>query len=91
MTFSDYCIVSNTRNAGEAVPDGESIVLHGVFGYKTVEDHIKWRQTPEHAQIIEDSGQSPLGKLGLGTPKIPGGNIFVPDSSMFHVKFCEGI
>ena len=67
------------------------MALHGVFGYACVDDHVKWRQTPEHAQVIEEQAQSPLSKLGLGEPKMPGGNIFVPDSSMFHVKFRGGI
>jgi hypothetical protein len=88
---SDYCVVFDTKNAGDAAPDGESIALHGVFGYANVDDHIKWRETPEHAQVIEDIGQSPLANLGLGNAIMPGGNIFVPDSSMFHVKFRAGV
>lgn len=79
------------KNAGDVAPDGESIALHGVFGYVTVDDHIKWRETPEHAQVIEEMERSPLSKLGLGNANMPGGYIFVPDSSMFHVKFRSGI
>lgn len=77
----------DTKNAGEAAPVGQSIALHGVYGYASVEDHIRWRHTPEHAQVIDDIGRSPLGDLGLGDAVMPGGNIFVADSSMFHVKF----
>lgn len=83
----DHCAVFDSKNAGDAAPDGESIALHGVFGYASVADHLKWRETPEHAQLIEDLGRSPLENLGLGNASMPGGNIFVPDSSMFHVKF----
>ncbi|CAD6576652.1 MAG: hypothetical protein ASARMPRED_007812 [Alectoria sarmentosa] len=82
--------VFDTKNAGDAAPDGESIALHGVFGYASVDDHLKWRETPEHTQLIEDLGRSPLENLGLGNASMPGGNIFVPDSSMFHVKFRAG-
>ena len=81
----------DAKNTGDAAPDGASIALHGVFGYASVDDHIKWRETPEHAQVIEDIGRSPLGNLGLGDASMPGGNIFVPDSSMFHVKFRAGM
>ena len=78
------------KNAGDAAPDGQSLALHGVFGYASVDDHIKWRETPEHAQVIETMGRSPLGNLGLGNARLPGGNIFVPNSNMFHVNFQEG-
>ena len=42
-------------------------------------------------QVIEDIGRSPLGNLGLANANMPGGNIFVPDSSMFHLKFRAGM
>ena len=66
------------------------MALLGVFGYNSVDDHVKWRQTPEHSQVLTQMSQSPLEKLGLGDPDLPGGKIFVPDSSMFHVKFRTG-
>jgi len=80
--------VFDAKNAGDASPDGESIALHGVFGYASVDDHLKWRDTPEHAQVIASMGRSPLK---LGNAIVPGGFIFVPDSSMFHVNFHAGI
>lgn len=83
--------VFDADNIGNAVPDGESLALHGVFGYASVDDHVKWRATPEHAQVLEEMAQSPLGNVRLGDPNLPGGNIFVPDSSMFHVVFRAGI
>lgn len=84
---SEQCAVFATENAGDVAPKGEFIALLGVFGYASVNDHVKWRQTPEHAQVIEEMGRSPLANLGMGNPTMPGGNIFVQDSSMFHVKF----
>ncbi|KAJ7689387.1 hypothetical protein B0H17DRAFT_1202283 [Mycena rosella] len=76
------------KNTAGAVPAGASIALHGVFGYAAVADHYAWRATPEHAQVIAAQDAEPLHKLGLKDDiRMPGGNIFVPDSSMFHVKF----
>lgn len=80
----------DTRDAGNAVADGESIALHGVFGYANVDEHISWRRTPEHAQVLIHVAQSPLGNLCLGDPSLPRKNIFLPDSSMFHVMFRVG-
>ena len=87
----NHYTVFDAKNVGNAVPDGESLALHGVFGYACVDDHVKWRATPEHAQVLEEMARSPLGNLRLGNPNLPGGNIFVPDSSMFHVRFRAGI
>ena len=83
--------MSDTKNPGNAVRDGESIALLGVFGYSSVDDHVKWRQTPEHAQLLEDMGKTPFGQLALGEPTLPGGNTFIPDSSIFHVEFHAGM
>ena len=69
-------------------PVGMSIALHGLFGYDTVEDHRKWRQTPEHAQVIKDL--EPLGKFDMAASNIPGGGKFVEDDKgMFHVSFLK--
>jgi len=83
--------VFNTRNA--AVPRGHTIALHGVFGYPGVDDHVRWRESPEMAQVIEDlvAGTANLG-FDLEPASVPGGGIFVPgESGMFHVKFRAGI
>ena len=87
---SDHKKVFETKNATDAALDGESIALHGVFGYASVEDHVRWRGTPEHALVVERMGESDLGRLGLGNASVPGGNLFVEDSSMFHVRFRPG-
>ena len=89
--FSCHGVAFDTRDAGNTVADGESIALHGVFGYASVDDHISWRRTPEYAQVLFDMARSPLGNLCLGNPSLPGGNIFLPDSSMFHVKSHKGV
>lgn len=82
--------VIHTKNAADAAAVGHLIALHGVFGYATVEDHYKWRATPEHAKVIDESAESPLAKLGMADAILPGGHIFVPESSMFHVTFHSG-
>ncbi|MCJ1401929.1 hypothetical protein MMC11_005146 [Xylographa trunciseda] len=81
-------LMFDAKKAGDASPDVESIALHGIFGYASFDDHPNWRETPEHARIIEKMGRSPLK---LGNAIVPSGCIFVPDSSMFHVKFHAGI
>lgn len=49
MTTIPEYVATDTKNAEDAAPKGSSIALHGDFGYASVDDHIKWRQTPEHA------------------------------------------
>ncbi|KAF1992268.1 hypothetical protein K402DRAFT_415955 [Aulographum hederae CBS 113979] len=75
------------KHAENTAPEDRTVALHGVFGYESVDDHVKWRATPEHAQVIEEMGKSKLAELGMGESNVPGGNIFLPDSNMFHVKF----
>ncbi len=65
-----------------ATPGGDLIALHGVFGYQSVDDHMKWRETPECAEAIEV--MEGLSKnLGLRDANVHG-------RSMFHVKFRAG-
>ncbi|KAJ6582888.1 hypothetical protein DFH09DRAFT_1144832 [Mycena vulgaris] len=80
--------VFDAKNTSAILPAGESIALQGIFGYESVDDHYRWRDTPEHAQVIAQGENSPLTIMGLAhRARFPGGHIFVPDSSMFHVKF----
>ena len=65
-----------------AAPEGQSIALHGIFGYASIEDHMRWREAPEHAQAIEIMGGL-VTKLGLGSADIQG-------KDMFHVSFRKG-
>ena len=65
-----------------AAPEGQSIALHGVFGYASIEDHMRWRETPEHAEAIKIMG-SLVSNLSLGSADIQG-------KDMFHVKFRKG-
>lgn len=64
------------------------MALHGVFGYPTVDDHRRWRASPEHAQVMKE--MEPLANVDLRSANVPGGGIFVPGESMFHVKFHAG-
>ncbi|EPE25949.1 hypothetical protein GLAREA_01861 [Glarea lozoyensis ATCC 20868] len=66
-------------------PTGEMVALLGVFGYASIDDHMRWRETPEHARIMVQMGVL-AEKTGMsGTKaKILGGR------SMFHVHFEGG-
>lgn len=70
-------------------PEHGGDLLAGIFGYESIEAHMKWRATPEHAQageIFDD-----LANKGI---------ILEPDTSIsgigldtgyFHVRFQAGI
>lgn len=69
----------------DAVPQAlasgpQSVSLYGVFGYKSVEDHMTWRETPEAIRHGKPS------KTILPATIVPG-----IDQSLgyFHVKFHE--
>jgi len=62
-----------------AAPDATEIALHGIYGYASVEDHMKWRETPEHAEIVKTIADF-VQQAGLRPAKVYG-------SSMFHVNF----
>jgi hypothetical protein len=71
------------RDKKEATPsEGDWIAFYGIFGYNSIEDHMRWRETPEHAQIMEifdglnkTQGLKPADMFG---------------KSMFHVHFNKG-
>ncbi|KAJ3752718.1 hypothetical protein EV360DRAFT_88472 [Lentinula raphanica] len=46
-------VSKTTPDIHEAAPEGHHIALHGVFGYASIEDHMKWRETQEHTQAVE--------------------------------------
>lgn len=62
-----------------AAPQGQMLSLHGVFGSASVEDHMRWRETPEHAKANQIMIRF-RKDLGLG-PSTAGGR------EMFHVRF----
>ena len=52
---------------------------------------MRWRASPEHAQVMKDFGAiEALSKIDLRSADLPGGGIFAPGESMFHVKFQKG-
>ncbi|CZR65390.1 uncharacterized protein PAC_15290 [Phialocephala subalpina] len=66
----------------KSTPEGQVIALHGVYGYDSIDDHIRWKEQPEHAKAIESLGYV-VEKTGLGGAKVAG-------LDMFHVHFQEG-
>jgi hypothetical protein len=66
---------------------GSALVFTGVFGYDSVEDHWKWRDTPEHAGVIE--GMEKLVKeYGLKAVDVLGKRrAMFEGSGIVHVKF----
>ncbi|KAJ3773570.1 hypothetical protein FB446DRAFT_526756 [Lentinula raphanica] len=72
--------VSKTTPAiHEAAPEGHHIALHGVFGYASIEDHMKWRETQEHTQAVETMEELAT-RVHLDSADIHG-------ADMFHVAF----
>jgi len=66
----------------DAAPDIKLICLHGVFGYASIEDHWRWRETPEHAQALEIM-EAIVERTQLASAIVGG-------EEMFHVEFREG-
>jgi hypothetical protein len=52
----------------EKTDEGHKVSFTGVFGYDGVNDYWKWRETPEHAKVIEGMGvlANELGFEGSG-------------------------
>jgi hypothetical protein len=71
----------------EAVPHeiasgADSVSLYGVFGYASIDVHMRWRETPEG---IEAGKPNPKVRPATVVPGID------PDTGYFHVKFHEGL
>ena len=78
LRISNHPVVAEPTKHPEA-PNLGAVTLHGVFGYESVEDHIKWRETPEHGQAIKAMGE--LAKtLDLKSATVYG-------KEMFHVQY----
>lgn len=58
---------------------GASLALVALFGYDSIETHMKWRETPEHAKAIEVMGRMSK-EIGLKDFEVGGGG-------MWHVDF----
>lgn len=61
---------------------GASLALVALFGYDSIETHMKWRETPEHAKAIEMMGVMSR-EIGLKDFEVGGGG-------MWHVDFHSG-
>jgi hypothetical protein len=75
-----FSVVETFSNNTE--PAGEKVALLGVFGYASIEGHMKWRETPEHAKAMEIMGEM-AKKTGLTDTKAS----ILQGRAMFHVHF----
>lgn len=73
----------------EKAEEGNKVVFTGVFGYDSVDDHWKWRDTPKHAEVIE--GMYVLVKeLGLKAVDVLGEERgMFKGSGIVHVTFTK--
>ncbi|MCJ1310447.1 hypothetical protein MMC25_004111 [Agyrium rufum] len=76
-------IFSSEPKGAAAPTEGTAVALHGVFGYDSIEAHMRWRETPEHAQVMVAMGEVDK-EIELRDADIFGG------PCMFHVHFEEG-
>lgn len=67
------------NKAVDRLQDGHQVALHGVFGYASIGDHMRWRETPEHAEAIKI-----MGRLA---EEFDFRDIDVHGQDMWHVKF----
>ena len=63
----------------------EIVILHAVFGYDSLEDHMEWRRHPK----IKDAARSfeALAKRGIVLRPEVRVNGVGSDTGYFHVKF----
>ena len=64
-----------------AVSGADPASLYGVFGYASIDVHMKWRETPEGIR----AGQAAAESMRPATV-VPG---IDPSTGYFHVKFQE--
>ena len=72
--------------AAPTQPSGEW--LHGVFGYASIDDHMKWREHAEHEKAGEIFKDLDRRNLGLQPASVQG---IDPSTGYFHVKFRTGM
>lgn len=70
-------------HAGAAPQPGEEL-LHGVFGYASIDDHMKWREQPEHGKASEIFEDLERRNLSLRPASVHGLDL---STGYFHVKF----
>jgi len=59
-------------------------MLHGTFGYDSVEAHMEWRKQPEHAEAGKMFAELKSRGIELRPADLPG---IDPATGCFHVKF----
>lgn len=69
------------------VQDPGAEMLHGAFGYASIDDHMKWRDHPEHGRAAEIFGDLEKKGLSLRPAGVPG---IDPSTGYFHVRFQAG-
>ncbi|KAF4628850.1 hypothetical protein G7Y89_g9304 [Cudoniella acicularis] len=68
---------------GVAAGEGDEVKLHAVFGYESIDNHMRWRETPVHAKMIEIIEEL-VRETGLLDADIEG-------KAMLYVKFQKEI
>ena len=63
-------------------------LLCGLFGYAGIDVHMRWRETPEHAQVIEAFVAMSGKGLSLEVAALPGVDV---ETGWFHVRFRSDI
>lgn len=72
-----------TKGLEEAAgPDEDWIAIHGIFQYATIQVHMDWRATPEHAHLVTVF-QAVEKRLGLK-------GVDVEDAGIYHFFPHEG-
>lgn len=78
----------------DAIPEAvvsstNPVSLYGVFGYASIDVHMKWRETQEGTKAREaDESMEKKNIILLPATTVPG---IDAETGYFHVKFREGI
>jgi len=66
-----------------ATPEGNELAFQGVFGYDSIETHLRWATTPEWALEVEGV-EKLVNETHMHFDPVHG-------HEMFHVYFREGL
>lgn len=70
-----------------AAPQPGQEMLCGIFGYASIDVHMKWREQPEHEKASEIFAELEKRNLILRPADVPG---IDPETGYFHVHFHQG-
>lgn len=59
-------------------------LLHGVFGYASIDVHMRWREHPEHSKAVDAFAKLHREGVVIECANIPG---IDPETGYFHVHF----